>query len=183
MNCYILIGGASSRMGRSKIDMFLGRVVAAASPAFDYVVAVQRAGGARAPGIETIFEEAHPQRAPAFGVARALADAAGDAFILAVDYPLVTTEVLRYIGRRFAVSSAPLVVPRWSGKLQMLCAAYRPEIGQRLEQRIAAGQLDLRGLANDAEIIDESELRATFPGEPLLNVNTPEDLRKVTENS
>jgi molybdopterin-guanine dinucleotide biosynthesis protein A len=168
-------------MGRSKTDMFLGRVIAAATPVFDYVVGVQRAGGAPAHAIETIYETAHEDRAPAFGVARALADAAGPAFILAVDYPLVTPDVLRYIERRFAASSAPLVVPRWSGKLQMLCAAYGQQIAQRLEQRMAAGQLDLRGLADDAVIIDEPELRANFSGEPLLNVNTPEDLRKVTE--
>ncbi|PYQ50790.1 MAG: hypothetical protein DMF59_09885 [Acidobacteria bacterium] len=51
MNCYLLVGGRSSRMGRSKIDIpfagstFLDRVAAAAKPAFDRVIAVQRAGG------------------------------------------------------------------------------------------------------------------------------------------
>jgi molybdopterin-guanine dinucleotide biosynthesis protein A len=178
MNCYILVGGASSRMGRSKVELFLDRVVAAAVPVFDRVFAVQRAGGESA-NIETIFENAHELQAPAFGVQCALAHAAAPAFILAVDYPLVTSEVLRYIERRFTASKAHLVAPRWNGKLQMLCAAYGHEIGQRLEQRIADGRLDLRGLADGAEIIEEPEMRALFPGEPLINVNTPEELDKL----
>jgi len=48
-----------------------------------------------------------------------------------------------------------------------------------LEKRLAAGRYDLRGVGERAEIIDEAELRARFPGEPLLNVNTPEDLKKA----
>src|SRR2546423_1031716 len=44
MNCYILIGGSSSRMGQSKVDLFFERVAAAARDAFDAVFAVQRAG-------------------------------------------------------------------------------------------------------------------------------------------
>ena len=44
MNCYVLTGGRSTRMGRSKSDLFLGRIVDAAAPVFDGVIAVQRFG-------------------------------------------------------------------------------------------------------------------------------------------
>lgn len=179
MNSYILIGGASTRMGRSKVDLFLARVVAAAAPVFDRVIAVQRAGGAAAGIIDTIYEEPHEHAAPVFGVACALRDAAGEAFVLGVDYPLVTSDVLRYIEGRFRASGASLVAPRWNGKVQMLCAAYAKRVAPRLDERIAAGRLDLRSLADDAEIIDEQELRARFEGEPLMNVNTPEDLQQA----
>ncbi|HEX6158935.1 MAG TPA: NTP transferase domain-containing protein, partial [Thermoanaerobaculia bacterium] len=79
MNCYILIGGRSRRMGQSKAALFLDRIAAAARPLFDEVVAVQRPGGERA-SIRTIFEEPHEHDGAIFGIARALDDAKGRCF-------------------------------------------------------------------------------------------------------
>ncbi|HUJ12496.1 MAG TPA: molybdenum cofactor guanylyltransferase [Thermoanaerobaculia bacterium] len=185
MNCYILIGGASKRMGQPKIDLpfggstFLRRMVAAAGPVFDSIIAVQRAGGTAAPGIRSIFEPRHETQAPVFGLWRALEDASGRCFVLAIDYPLITAEVLRYLSERVESSRAAIVVPQWNGKLQMLCAGYSPSILPRFAPRVAAGQMNLRGLTDDIDIIDEGELRARFSGEPLMNVNTPDELREA----
>jgi molybdenum cofactor guanylyltransferase len=183
MNCYVLVGGSSRRMGQSKAEMkfagstFLSRVADAARGAFDRVIAVQRPDGEPAPAVETIFETPHAARAPIFGVARALQHAQAKCFVLAVDYPLITTEMLRFLRERFVVSRAPLLAPRWSGKLQMLCGGYAPSLLLPLiDERIAAGRFELRALTADAEIIEEEELRTRFPGEPLMNVNTPEEL-------
>jgi molybdopterin-guanine dinucleotide biosynthesis protein A len=172
-------------MGRPKLDILLGgstflqRVVAAACPVFDTVIAVQRSGGSVIEGVPTIFETPHEEQAPVFGVACALRQAREECFVLAIDYPLLTPGVLRYLCDRIARSSAPLVVPRWRGKLQMLCAGYSPSLLPRIETRIAARQLDLRGLADEGEIIEEHELRERFAGEPLMNVNTPEELEEA----
>ena len=62
MDCYVLTGGLSSRMGQSKADLFLARVAAAAGTVFDRVVAVERAGGQQRQ-IPTIFEDAHEGQA------------------------------------------------------------------------------------------------------------------------
>jgi molybdopterin-guanine dinucleotide biosynthesis protein A len=151
MNCYVLTGGRSSRMGRSKSALFYERVAAAARPVFDEVIAVDWAEG---------------ERAPIFGVVRALRG--GTAFVLAVDYPLVTSDVLRFIrddGR----------VAMWNGEPQLLCAVWDAELLPELERRIAAERFDLRGI-RERDIIPESELRRRFAGEPLMNVNTPEEL-------
>jgi len=182
MNCYLLVGGASRRMGRSKLDLpfggstFLGRVLDAARPVFGRIVAVQRAGQAPVRGLETIFEPPRESPAPLFGVWRALEDAKERCFLLAIDYPLMTSEVLRYLATRTAQSPAAMVVPRWNGKLQMLCAGYSPSLLPRFAPRLAAGQINLRGLTDDVDVIEEDELRARFSGEPLMNVNTPEEL-------
>jgi molybdopterin-guanine dinucleotide biosynthesis protein A len=178
MNCYVLIGGASTRMGQPKVPLFLPRVVDAARPVFDQIIAVQRAGGERA-GIETIFEDAHAEHAPVFGVLRALQHSKGDCFVLAVDYPLMTSDVLRFVVERFRASGAPLVAPRWNDKLQILCAAYAASMKGPIDERIASGRYDLRGLAEVADIIGEDELRAKFAGEPLMNVNTPEEWERA----
>ena len=153
-------------MGRSKTELFLERVVAAAAPVFDDVIAVQRHGGDAAP-IPTIFEGAHEQEGAIFGVARALSEVPEQAFILAVDYPFVTAEVLRHLrdeGR----------VPMWDGRPQPLCAVWPASALPRIELRIARGALDLHGVIS-REMIPEAELRARFPGEPLRNVNTLEE--------
>lgn len=166
MNCYILIGGSSSRMGQSKVAMFLDRVAAAAREAFERVYAVQRAGGEAAPDVETIFEAPHAEQAPLFGVARALEHAGGRCFVLAVDYPLITAAVLRRLRERFEQSDALLMAPRSGGKLQMLCAGYDAALLPRIAERIAEGRLDLRGLVT--QVVDEES-------DALRNVNTPEE--------
>jgi molybdopterin-guanine dinucleotide biosynthesis protein A len=176
MNCYILIGGRSRRMGRPKEELFLDRVANVASEVFERVIAVQRNDGA-AVTIETIYESPHDDQAPVFGVARALEHARERCFILAVDYPLITAAILRHLRERFESSSALLLAPMWSGKTQMLCGGYDPRLLPRIEQRIAAKRYDLRGLASEteAEILAEDELRKSFDGEPLMNVNTVEE--------
>lgn len=185
MNAYILAGGASKRMGKPKLNLpfagstFLDRVLKAARPVFDDVIAVQRPGGPPIDSLRTIYEPPHELQAPAFGLWRALEDAGGRCFVLAIDYPLITAEVLRYLAGRGSASRAAMVVPRWNGKLQMLCAVYSPVILPQFAPRIAAGQLNLRGLTDDIEIIEEDDLRERFSGEPLMNVNTPEELAEA----
>lgn len=167
MNCYILSGGRSRRMRRPKAALFLERIVAAARPVFEDVIAVERAGG-ETRAIRTIFEEPHEAEAPIFGVVRALHDARGRSFLLAVDYPLITSDVLRFLRERRGV-------PVWNGEPQLLCAVWDDSLLPALETRIAEGRFDLRGLV-EHDMIAEAELRERFRGEPLMNVNTPEEL-------
>ena len=166
MNAYVLTGGVSSRMGASKVELFLDRIVAAAAPVFDEVLAVQRAGGAVLP-IRTICEEVHEGRAPVFGVIAALRHAAAKCFILAVDYPLITSGVLRFLRDREGV-------PMWDGHPQPLCAVWDVSALPRLESRIGRREYDLRGAIHQ-DIIPETVLRERFGGEVLMNVNTPEE--------
>jgi molybdopterin-guanine dinucleotide biosynthesis protein A len=189
MTCYLLIGGRSRRMGRSKVELplagatFFQRVAGAAGVVFDAVIAVQRHGGQAAGGnVATIFEPPCDDAAPALGVRCALRHAAQRCFILAVDYPLVTAEVLRFLRERTEQSAASLVVPRWSDRLQMLCAGYdAPALSPRLDARIAEGRLDLRGLVAEVQtdVIEEDEMRRRFGGQPLMNVNSPDELQEA----
>ncbi len=181
MNTYILIGGRSERMGRSKAALFLPHLASVAGEVGAKAYAVQRHGGEATELVETIFESPHEGQAPAFGVLRALEHAeAARCVVLAVDYPTLTAGVLRTLVARTAASRAALVLPRWEGHLQPLCAGYdAPRVAPRLAERIAAGRLDLRGLADEVEteVLDERDLPA------LRNVNTAEDLQEATEQS
>lgn len=150
-------------MGFPKEALFLPRVVEAAHGAFENVIVIGRDD-----------DPPHDDNAPVFGVLAALRRAKERCFILAVDYPLITAEVLMYLREREGI-------PTWRGKKQVLCATYDPRLAQHIERRIGEGRLDLRGLIDEAgaEMIPEAELRARFPGEPLMNVNTPEELEEA----
>lgn len=160
-------------MGSSKAALFLERIVAAARPVFAEVVAVDRprvlgTESAAVPNdVRLLFEDPHDGEGAIFGVARALRDAGAKGFLLATDYPLVTTDVLQFLRDREGM-------PVWNGHPQPLCAVWDASLLPRIEERIAEGRLDLRTLGGQA-IIAESELRARFSGEPLMNVNTPEE--------
>jgi len=173
VNCYVLTGGRSTRLGRSKADLFLRRIVAAASPVFDDVIAVQHDGPPWA-GITTIFDEQRSQEGPVFGVIRALEHARDRCFILATDYPLITAETLRDLRSRFEKCGAPLFVPVWQGIPQVLCAGYSAELLPVIRRRAADGKLDLRGLIDEIESIT-----VEVSGDMWLNVNTPADLQKA----
>ena len=166
--------------GISKVDLFLDRVVAAARPVFDEVLAVHRPDGVPLP-IRTVFEEPHSGGGPLFGIQRALRDAGERAFILAVDYPLITESVLRFLSDRLESSTSQALIPIWNGRHQSLCGGYDPSLLPLIDERISRERYDVRSLLHDidAEIIEESELRARFDGEPLMNVNTPEELQQA----
>lgn len=157
-------------MGTSKAALFLDHIVAAARPVFDDVFAVQRPGGEAMP-IATIFEEPHEGDGAIYGLVAALRHANGRAFLLAVDYPLITSDALRFLRDRGGV-------PIWNGQPQPLCAVWDAAMLLRIERHIAEGKLDLRGLI-EQEMIPEPELRAALAGEPLANVNTPEEWERV----
>lgn len=186
MNCYVLAGGRSRRMGTSKIDLpfagttFLGRMETTARQVFERVIAVQRSDGEPLRGIETILEAPHAFEAPLFGVQRALQHALERCFVIAVDYPLMTVELLRDLRRRFEETTAPALVPVWNGRRQILCSGCSSQqLLARIDEQIAAERFDLHGVFADAEVIPEEMLRERFAGEPLMNVNTPEELEEA----
>src|SRR5260370_34086972 len=139
MKCYGLFDERRTRLARSKHDIpsggatFLERVADAAKQVFDRVIAVQRLGGEGVDGLPTIFEPPHQAQAPVFGVWRALEDAKAQCFILAIDYPLLTSDVLRYLAGRASQSAAEMLVPRWNAKLHMLGAGYAPSLLTRVK--------------------------------------------------
>lgn len=188
MNCYVLCGGKSSRIGRPKHGLeiggetFLQRVHRVASSVFEDVIAVTKAGRDAA-GFPVIHEAETDVTAPILGLARACEHAGGEPFFaLAVDYPLMTAELLSFLRGRFEASGAEIIAPRSGGKVHVLCAAYAPSIRPSLEDKIRRKEYRLQGLLDlhRAEIIEPAEL-GPF-GAALLNVNTNDDLAKARQS-
>lgn len=191
MHCYILAGGRSSRMGRPKEEVnfrgatFLQRVLTAASKAFDGVIGVTREVKGSLSGLPSIQDEQHEGTAPIFGILRALrhAESLGDRriWILALDYPLVSPQVLRFLRQEFEAGDNEMLVPVAEGIEQVLCAGYATALIGRLEGRISRGDYSLRPLMEEcrSRVVDEEIIQARFGVRSLWNVNTPEDLERL----
>ena len=101
--------------------------------------------------------------------------------VLAVDLPLITAHFLGAIVKACGGGEVA-VVPKVHGQLQPLCAAYHRAILPELERALARGELSIHRLLErmSARIIGEAELIAGgFNPGMLLNVNTPEDLKRA----
>lgn len=158
----LLVGGASTRFGTPKAlatvdgETLAARAWRVLGEACDEVIAVGKA----ADGLPLPFplvDDGVAERVPVFGVAAGLRTALHDVcVVLPVDCPLVTPGLLRELGEAVAV---PQTGP--------LPGAYEKAMLPLIEQRIAAGELSLRGVNPTVLIVDERL---------LTDVDTPGDL-------
>lgn len=157
------MGGKSSRFGGPKALARIGgetlaeRAWRVLGEACDEVLAV----GKLADGLELPFpllDDGTAERAPVFGVIAGLRAASGGVcVVLPVDCTAITADVLRALGEAVAV---PQTGP--------LPGAYPPAALPLLEERVARGELSLRGVNPVVLHVDEAL---------LADVDTPADLR------
>lgn len=149
----LLVGGASSRFGSPKAlariggETFAERGLRVLGEACDEVLAV----GKRADGLELPFallDDGTTERAPVFGVVAALRAASNAVcVVLPVDCVTITPGCLRALGEAAAV---PQTGP--------LPGAYPVALLPLLEERIARGELSLRGVNPAVLNVDEALL-------------------------
>jgi molybdopterin-guanine dinucleotide biosynthesis protein A len=168
----LLVGGSSTRFGRPKAAAVVeGETLAARAwrllgDACDERIAV----GKRADGLELPFElldDGTDVRAPIAGVVAGLRAAAHEvAVVIPVDMPGLTCEALRALAAACRDVAVPPTGP--------LPGAYRQSALPALERSLAAGTLSLRDAIGGLEvaIVD-------FEAAVLVNVNTPDDVRRL----
>ncbi|MBW3565394.1 MAG: cyclic pyranopterin monophosphate synthase MoaC [Acidobacteria bacterium] len=160
---------------------FLRRTVDAAREAFDEVVIVNRSGDEEIAGVRTIRDDHDGAAAAIFGIREALRDSDElRTWILAVDYPLMSSEVLEDQRRRFESSFAELWVPAVDGRPHMLCAGWTRTLIRSIDQAIRSEQYTLRafldqGRTEICEITDPHWRKA------FMNVNTRDDLENLSD--
>lgn len=168
----LLVGGASSRFGSPKAlakldgETLAERAWRTLGEACDERLAV----GKRGDGLELPFElvdDGTELRAALAGIVAGLRAAPTElAVVLPVDTPLVTPELLRGLAEASTEAAAPASGP--------LPAAFRRTALPALERRLAEGRLALR------EALDElGAVRLEVDETLLLNVNTPDELRRL----
>jgi molybdopterin-guanine dinucleotide biosynthesis protein A len=182
----LLLGGASSRMGRDKARLEVGGVAAATRLArilddlFEEVLLVGGEPPLEAPG-RRVADPGGP-RCALRGVVGALSAARAErVLVVATDLLELTPEVLLAL---LAFPEADAVVPRSAGGAQPLCALYRRRAALTVAtRRLAAGQLAVQGLFDELDVafLEGPDLAAVDPtGRALANVNAPEDLAALS---
>jgi molybdenum cofactor guanylyltransferase len=192
MPAAVLAGGASKRMGKSKADLRFGsgtllqHQIVRLAPLFEEMLVVVKDPPEAALGRARVLLDSTPRQGAVYGVLRALEEVEDRVFVLAVDLPLVTLEVIREISERGLATTAPALVPEADGHLQPLAAVWRRAALPAARERIARGELSLRGLAEEigAEILPEAAWRRFDPsGNSFANLNTMEDYLALRERA
>jgi molybdopterin-guanine dinucleotide biosynthesis protein A len=186
---FILVGGASSRMGSDKSQLTFGRLTAVeriAAELRSVASDVSLVGSRSDTPDQTLrnIPDLHPRWGALGGIHAALnACQAKWAAIVACDLPFVTREVLlRLLDLSAETEQAVFdaVVPvQADSRLQPLCALYRPATCRLESERlIVAGEHTPRALLRAVRTrrVEFREL-ADLPGAEhfFLNVNTPDD--------
>jgi molybdopterin-guanine dinucleotide biosynthesis protein A len=181
----LLVGGASSRMGRDKSQLEVGGVANATRLArllgalFEELLLVGGDPPAEAPG-RRVADPEGPVCALRGLVAALEAARAPRVLVVATDLPLLTPDLVLAL---VAWPEADAVVPLGTGGIHPLCALYRREPVLPLARaHLAAGRLHLRELldAITTSYFGPDELARIDPsGRALTNVNTPEDLARA----
>ncbi len=182
----ILVGGASSRMGRDKARLewngvpLVERVANVLGSCLTRVRLVIRPGDEPPLDLPCI-EDTRSARAPMVGVHAALQACERDAVLVAAcDLPEIDVKlVLALLALVPHGDGADVVAPVGAKGHEPLLAVYRTRLLPELERRIEGGELSLQSLLDDVETlaIPEATLRQIDPElRSLRNVNRPEDL-------
>lgn len=192
---FVLVGGASSRMGRDKAQMILGekKLFERAAAALNDLCggSISLVGGqeeqlaVRTEHEITVVSDIDVAsndlpRAPMVGLYTALATARTEWIaVLACDLPFVTGDLMTKLAR-FCLDEFDAIVPvQQDGRPQPLCAFYRREKCLPLaEERLKMGDLKLqRFLSRVSTRYVEFDEIADLNGSAhfFLNVNEPED--------
>ena len=183
---FILVGGASSRMGRDKArltlggETFVGRIRGALSALTERVTLVGSAERCAAwPGLPAV-PDFYVEWGALGGLHAALAAARRGtwAAVVACDLPFVTGELFVRLASLRENFEAVVPVQR-DGRRQPLCALYRARpAGERAAELIAAGERRPRALLDQlrTRLVAFDELSDLAGAELFFtNVNTPED--------
>jgi molybdopterin-guanine dinucleotide biosynthesis protein A len=182
---FVLAGGKSTRMGTDKAFLqfeeqtLLDRALSVTSSVCDYVRIVgdpEKFSTLKTHAISDIF----PGCGPLAGIHAALAHSSYELnFMLAVDMPYVSANLLKFLFATAEGETAEVTVPRVNRQLQPLCAVYRREFASKAETALQAGnyKIDKAFSGVSVRVVEETELKsAGFSTRNFFNMNTPQDI-------
>lgn len=184
---FVLAGGRSSRMGTDKAFLELdGRTLLARASELLHTLTPEVfivGPAAKFAGYGPVIEDVYADRGPLAGIHAALTSSTTELnLILAVDLPLVTEFLLRFLVEQAGSSDALVTVPRIAGGYQPLCAVYRRGFAPVAQAALDSGKnkIDALFAVASTRILEESELsHFAFRAGMFENLNTPEDLRRA----
>jgi len=186
----VLAGGKSTRLGAAKAllrfgdETFLERAVSAVRPLCRQIIVVS-APGSSPPELDgcVMVEDKKPGLGPLGGLVTGLAISDDEWHLtLACDLPLVRPEMLKLIVAE--ASGADAVVPRASGRLQPLLAAYSRACLSPARVATDSGRRAMRAMLDlvRVKIIEEARLREVDPELiSFTNVNTWDEYQELSQ--
>ena len=210
----VLAGGGSTRLaaavgGKASLTFhgktFLEHVVAAVAAEADRTIVVA-APGQTLPAIDGagLVRDTTPGAGPLAGIRDGLRAslAAGEpdrrddhaappprlAVVTSCDLPLLRPEIVRLLIHAATESHALWIVPLVHGHRQVLVSVMRVELLPRIEEWLAVGRRDLRGLCaaiarDDPGSVGEVTEEACKAVDPMLvsfiDIDTPDDLERL----
>jgi molybdopterin-guanine dinucleotide biosynthesis protein A len=148
-DAFILIGGRSSRFGRDKAIAELGGKTLAQRSFQTTTEALPNSGVTFVAANEAQFSidaitaggpfifDLMPDRGPLGGLHAALAYARTPwIFVLACDYPFVTSELIRFLADKVSDNCGAVIPQQDDGRLQPLCAFYKIDAAKPVVQTI-----------------------------------------------
>lgn len=184
----LLAGGQSRRMGRDKARLLLdgqsfqSRIAGQLAPFPERLLSVGDSPREE-PGFLPV-PDLFPSCGPLGGLHALLAACRSDALlVVSCDLPLFRRELgLFLIGQLTETDRAAVPVTR-DGRVHPLCGVYRKALLPELESRLRAGDRRMMSLL-DAVSARRVPLKGTpFPERWLANINTPEDLQRLLQQS
>ena len=188
VSAIILAGGQSRRMGRDKalIDYqgrpIIAHVIATLRTLSDDIAVVSnRSDVYRSFGVRLV-PDYDPPCGPLGGIAVGLQAAQHAlAVVVACDMPFLNVTLLRWLIDQAAAYDA--VVPQTGEEFEPLHAIYRRVCHGPIVQRIERGERRVISFFGDVRLrlVPEAEWRLRDPtGRSLVNLNTPDDLEKLS---
>lgn len=130
----------------------------------------------------TVIEDTYRDCGPLGGIHAALSSSkTGLNLMLAVDLPLIESRFLEFMISLARGADAVVTVPRADGRLQPLCAVYRPEFVKPAEEALQAGRNKIDALFRETKnrVIESEEwMGAGFLAAMFRNLNTPEEWKE-----
>lgn len=187
VSAFVLAGGKSSRMGSDKAFLehagktLLDHALEIARRVSDKVVILgsRERFAAYGPVIEDIYRNCGPLS----GIHAALSSTATELnLILAVDLPLLSSELLQFLLAIAESCDAQVTVPKVGLHYEPLCAVYRKSFFSPCEAALRSGNYKIDALYGSVPVraVTGDELAANgFPAEMFRNINTPLDWQEA----
>lgn len=184
LNCYILAGGKSSRMGEDKGLLELNGktiieyVIAQVKPLFKTVFIVSSNDQYSQFGLKVI-PDLVKDIGPAGGILTALEHSSSEQnLLISCDMPFITSEALEYLSAQ--INDYEIIIPIHHQKLEPLCGIYSKSCFNIWKQETEKGVYKLQNIISNFKTNELNvEEHPLFQLDFFTNINTKEDLEKA----
>lgn len=185
ISAIILCGGKSTRMGKDKAGLLIGKktflqqIEEHVSGADEVLLSVKDRRDY--PKIEARhIEDLEQDKGPLMGLCSALKECSHErVWVISCDMPLVDWDVAQEL-EDYLMDGIDAVIPVGkTGKKYVLCAWYRKSVWKILEEQLKTGDYKVQHVLENLRVCYVAVQGITDEPGKFYNINTPEEYRKI----